>query len=147
MTFDPNGGGVRPDYPRTKMKARLVGVMRLAVRARGLALIPQVSRCIRRHDVHEIILTDELAGPGGAVQNVAYLGFAEFLTGGVVLQGDEVRVAGAPIGTIAGFDETHAPNHLNIVVRAADCRPGVTRGHALGDTVMLCPIYSSPVSI
>lgn len=146
MRFDPNGGGVRPDYPRTPLVARLVGVMRLAVPDRGLVLIPLVSRCIRRHDVHELILTDEQAGPGGTVQNVAYLGFAEFLAGGVVLAGDLVQVAGEAVGSIAGFDETHAPNHLNIVVHAADCRPGLSRGHRLGDEVIVQPVYSPPAA-
>lgn len=146
MTFDPNGGGVRPDYPRTPLVARLVGVMRLAVPARGLLLMPHVSRCIRRHDVHELILTDERAGPAGTVQNVAYLGFAEFLAGGVVLVGDLVQVAGESVGSIAGFDETHAPNHLNIVVHTADCRPGVARGHRLGDAVLFQPLYSPPAA-
>ncbi len=145
MTFDPSGaGGARPDYPRSALAARLVGVMRLVVPARGLRLMAEVSRCIRRHDIHEVVLTDEAARPGAIVQNVAYLGFAEFLTGGVVLWGDAVEVAGAAVGTVVGFDATHAPNHLNIVIHAPDCRPGVARGHALGDALIIRPVYTPP---
>ena len=31
--------------------------------------------------------------------------------------GDKVSVDGRHLGALAGFDETHMPNHMNIVVR------------------------------
>lgn len=141
--FDPNGTRHPPDYPRSPLEAQIVGVMRLSVRDRRLSLIPQASRCLRAHDVHEFILTDESAGPGERVGCVAYLGFAAFTQGGVVVVGDKVRVGENTIGEIAGFDETHMPNHMNIVLRVRHLRPGSELGIALGDRLTIDPHYST----
>lgn len=140
-TFDPNGTWARPDYPRSGLTGTFVGVMRLKLDSRGLQLIPQGSRCIRRWDVHELILTEEKARPGGRADRVAYLGFVEFSQGGVLLIGDEVRVGDILVGTIAGYDETHMPNHLNIVLTGAAATSGVERGIALGQSVTFIPIF------
>ena len=115
--------------------------MRLKLEARGLQLIPQGSRCIRRFDVHELIVTEEKTGPSGRADKVAYLGFVEFAKGGVMLTGDEVRIGGALVGTVAGYDETHMPNHLNIVLTGASGASGVERGIALGQRVEFVPVF------
>ncbi len=31
--------------------------------------------------------------------------------------GDKVSVGAKPLGVLAGYDETHMPNHMNIVVK------------------------------
>jgi hypothetical protein len=139
--FDPNGTQQRPDYPRSPLEALMVGVMRLSVRDRGLSLIPQASRCLRTHDIHEFILTEEAAGPGSRVGDVAYLGFASFVQGGVAMAGDEVRVGANVIGWIVGFDETHMPNHMNIVLRVARLQTGIELGVALGDRLTIEPVF------
>jgi hypothetical protein len=128
-TFDPNGTWARPDYPRSALAGNFVGVMRLKLDSRGLQLIPQGSRAIRRFDIHELILTEEKTGPGGRADRVAYLGFVEFSQGGVLLTGDEVRVAGALVGT------------LNIVLTGAPWTSGVERGIALGQAVTFTPVF------
>ena len=146
MAVDPfltDWGRVRPDYPRSAIEGRFVGVMRLKVEDRGFELIPQGSRCIRRWDVHELIVTDEAAAPSKRVGRCAYLGFVEFASGGVVLQGDEVRIGDALIGHVAGFDETHLPNHLNIVLKGSAFASGVERGFSLGDLITVFPIFSA----
>ena len=140
--FQTEWGKVRPDYPRSDLEGRLVGVMRLKLEDRGLQLIPQGSRCIRRHDVHELILTTEPAKPGMAVGRAAYQGFVEFAVGGVALLGDEVLVGDAPIGSLLGFDETHLPNHLNIVVWGDRFLSGVESGFRLGDRVQFRACYT-----
>ena len=140
-TFDPNGTWARPDYPRSPLAGSFVGVMRLKLDSRGLQLIPQGSRAIRRWDIHELILTEEKTGPGGRADRVAYLGFVEFSQGGVLLNGDEVRIGGTLVGTIAGYDETHMPNHLNIVLTGASATSGVERGIALGAAVTFTPVF------
>ena len=87
-------------------------------------------RAIEEHSVHEIMLCDEAdVTAGGVVDAVAYLGFVEIGTGGVIAAGDTLVVGGTPLGTVLGFDETHAPNHLNIVV-VKHGRPET--GHGLG---------------
>jgi hypothetical protein len=139
--FDPNGTWAQPDYPRSPLEGSFVGVMRLKLEARGLQLIPQGSRCIRRFDVHELIITEERTGPSGRADKVAYLGFVEFARGGVMLTGDEVRIGDALVGTIAGYDETHMPNHLNIVLTGSAWTSGVERGIALGQAVRFDPVF------
>ncbi|MDR3560194.1 MAG: hypothetical protein P4N41_19545 [Negativicutes bacterium] len=100
---------------------------------RGLLLIKPISRCIRRHDIHELILTDEAeAKPGAVVNRIAYLGFVEIEQGGVIVEGDAVFLAGEKVGVLAGFDETHMPNHLNIVIRTETMISGSMLGARLG---------------
>lgn len=141
--FDDPAWDRRPTYPRSALAARLVAVMDFERSDRGLVLIRQRTRCLRRFDVHELIQTSEAAAPGGMVGQVAYIGFVEFLVGGVIAEGDDIHAGGRRLGRIAGFDETHLPNHLNIVVRndAATC--GRDLGLALGDPVEVRPQYGA----
>jgi len=106
-----------PYYAKTILEGKLVVVLDGEYPKRGLSLIPQPSRAISVHQVHELIVTDQDAEPGSTVDPIAYLGFVEFGQGGVMVSGDRVEVNGEDIGYICGFDETHMPNHLNIVVR------------------------------
>jgi hypothetical protein len=85
---------------------------------RALSLIQPISRAYPKHSIIELIATDEeTAAPGGSVQAIAYLGFVELLTSGVIVVGDEVIVKRKVVGTIAGYDDTHMPNHQNVIVR------------------------------
>lgn len=131
MKVDPYAAGkftVNPYAAKTDVTGSLTVVLRGTMDDRGLELIKPISRCVRRHDIHELILTDETeAKPGSRVNRIAYLGFAGFDAGGVIVSGDEVRIAGRCIGTLAGFDETHMPNHLNIVVRTDRLADGVAQ--------------------
>ncbi len=139
MSNDPYASGkfaASPYAAKTDVTAALTVVLRGTLDDRGLELIKPISRCVRRDDIHELILTDEPdAGPGGRVNRIAYLGFAAFTAGGVLVSGDAVSLDGRRIGTLAGFDETHMPNHLNIVVKADRRGDGVERGAALGMAV------------
>jgi hypothetical protein len=40
----------------------------------------------------------------------------EITRGGVVISGDEMYCGGKLMGIVAGFDEAHEPNHINIVL-------------------------------
>jgi hypothetical protein len=106
-----------PYYAKTVLTGKLVVVLDGQYPERGLRLIPQPSRAICRHQIHELIVTDQKAGPGDIVNPIAYMAFIEFQQGGVMVVGDRVIVDGEDVGYICGFDETHMPNHLNIVVR------------------------------
>jgi hypothetical protein len=138
-TIDPYTSGkfkADPYAAKTPVSGSLAVVLRTRMEDRGLALIKQPSRCVRRYDIHELILTDEAdAKPGAAVNRIAYLGFLEIEQGGVIVSGDGVWLDGRHIGTLAGFDETHMPNHLNIVIRAAALADGLELGAALGMSV------------
>lgn len=109
-------GQFNPYYAKTPLHGRLVVVLDGVFEERGLQLIRQSSRAIKAAEIHEFIITDEQVSPGDTVNRIAYLGFAEFKTGGVVIVGDPVFIGNQQVGTIAGFDETHMPNHLNIVL-------------------------------
>lgn len=85
--------------------------------ARGLNLIPTYSRALKQNSIHELIATDEAdQKPGGIANRIAYLAFFEVTRGGCILVGETLFADGNPIGDIIGFDETHEPNHINIII-------------------------------
>ncbi len=107
---------------------RLVVVLRGYIAGRGLELIPYACHPVRGGEVHELLLTAENAGPGSTVNAIAALGFMEFLQSGMLRTGDEMRIDGRPVGRLAGYDYTHMPNHMNIVLT----NPAPSCGEDLG---------------
>jgi len=113
--------------------AKLVVVLDGKMEDRGLELIKPISRCVLKDEVHELILTDEPAArPGSRVNKIAYLGFCVIERSGVIVQGDEVCLDGKIIGHLAGFDETHMPNHLNIVIKTDILHTGIELAADIG---------------
>jgi hypothetical protein len=137
MSIDPYKSGMLKKNPyasKREVTGQVVAILDFATGQRGLQLISQPSRAVRQGEVHELILTAEAsAGPGQSVNAVAYLGFIEIETGGILLQGDQVMVNNRLVGFIAGFDETHTPNHQNIVIRSDTVITGVEAALAIGD--------------
>jgi uncharacterized protein YuzE len=76
------------------------------------------------------------AKAGKVVDRVAYIGFFEVEEGGIILVNDRVTVEGQEIGQVVGFDFTHAPNHLNILVRTATPVTGPDLGLKMGRRVV-----------
>jgi uncharacterized protein YuzE len=74
------------------------------------------------------------------VDRVAYIGFFEVEEGGIILVNDQVTVDGQEVGQVVGFDFTHAPNHLNILIRTATPMTGLELGLKLGGRV----VFSMP---
>ena len=136
---DPYQSGMfssNPYYAKTDIVGRLNVVLDGKLENRELSLITQISRCVLRDEIHELILSDEDGiGPGKTVNKIAYLGFTEIVQGGVITTGDNVYCAGRLIGTLAGFDETHMPNHLNIVIKTDTRVSGAEQGVNLGDEI------------
>lgn len=125
-----------PYAAKREIAGKLVVVLQGRLENRGLQLITPISRAVLRNEIHELIVTDEQgAVPGSGVQRIAYLGFMEVGCGGVVVTGDEVSCNGLVLGRIAGFDETHLPNHLNIVVYSPERLDGVELGLRLESEV------------
>jgi hypothetical protein len=136
----PNPKGIRGYPVRARLEARFVGVLDNRNDNRAMHLIEPRTRCVRRYDVHELILTDEAeARPGGRVMGVHYLGFVEFQAGGVLMEGDKLVIGGETIGTLAGFDETHFPNHYNIIFKGPRRITGVELGQNPGDPLTFIP--------
>jgi hypothetical protein len=140
---DPYESGLvttTPKYKRLPLEARFVAISESRRDGRGLQLIHPRTRCIRRYEVHELIMTDELdAAPGGKVDRCHYLGFAEFAASGVLTHGDKLSVGGLIIGTVAGFDESHFPNHYNIVIKGAKGYTGAELNQQPGDALTFLP--------
>lgn len=128
--FDQN-----PYAESTPVRGRLVTVLHASVQGRNLQLINPISRALRQHDVHELIITDEKAGPGSQVGRVWYAGFFEVEVGGMAIVGAPVTVGDRIIGELIGFDETHMPNHLNIVLRSDSPATGLELGLRLENPI------------
>jgi hypothetical protein len=111
----------------------LVVVLQGRLEDRGLQLITPPSRALKRYEVHELIITDEQgAKPGTRVNRIAYVGFFSVQQEGVIVAGDEVYLQDQLIGYLVGFDETHLPNHQNIIIRATQRVTGVELNAQLG---------------
>lgn len=123
-----------PYTAKRDVVGELVCVIDSQARDRALDLVGFTSRAVQAGEVHELILTDQPdAGPLAKVAQVAYLGFVAIGSSGVILVGDEVSFDGVVVGYVAGFDLTHLPNHLNVVVRTGErLRTGQEMGLALG---------------
>ncbi len=137
---DPYKRGMFKTNPYAKkkpLKGNLVVVLDGKYEDRGLQLIPQPSRCLIANEVHELILTDENKGPGDTVDKIAYIGFFVVRESTVITVGDEVKINGQLIGKIAGFDETHMPNHYNIVLYGEERISGNERNLNLDDEIVI----------
>jgi hypothetical protein len=143
MRVEPYSAGLvqkNPFVKRRKTLGEIVAVMDLKLLTRRLILIEPQSRALKRGEIHELILTDEeRAKPGTEVSRVAYLCMFEVKEGGVVVVGDSVVSRGVVLGHVVGFDETHAPNHINIVLRNDRFLTGAELGLDVGDPIEIVP--------
>jgi predicted dehydrogenase len=97
--------------------ARVVKLLYHSRDDRGMRLSEWRTRAVRVGEIHELVTTtDAPADPGDRVYRVGFLGFVEFADATVVGRGDEVYVGDRRVGTVAGFDECHFPNHYNILI-------------------------------
>lgn len=121
------------DSRRRMAMGVVVAVLTGKLEDRGLDLIRPISRVLLKGEIHELILTDDqAASPGKKVNRIAYLCFFEIVQAGVLLAGDAISAGGCEIGEIVGFDETHMPNHLNIVVKGKKLHSGLDLHLQLG---------------
>ena len=103
---------------RRPVEGTVVALLHVSFMDRELRLIETKSRTVKRGEIHELMITDEEAAPGGGADRVRALAFFEIEDPGLIVVGDVVTVGCKPLGTLAGYDETHMPNHMNIVVKA-----------------------------
>lgn len=136
---DPYVKGIIPKgiyYKRTEVYGKIVVVMDAYLKDRGLHLIKQPTRVFKKHDVVELIVTEEKSDLGHDVHSIAYIGFVEIKNGGVVKRGDQLTIDGIVIGNVLGFDETHMPNHMNLVITVERKQSGKELEIVLGDEVI-----------
>ena len=103
---------------RRPVTGETVALLHVNFDDRGLELIETKSRTVKRYEIHELMITDEDAAPGGGADSVRAIGFFEIIESGLVVVGDEVWIEDRYLGELAGYDLTHMPNHMNIVVKS-----------------------------
>jgi hypothetical protein len=142
--IDPYAAGMIKDRlfisAKASLEGKVVAVLNSVREGRGLQLIVPKTRCFKQYEVHELILTDEEnARPGFEVNRVAGIAFVEFTKGGVLAEGEQVTIGKQAIGRIAGFDETHFPNHINIILKGPKRQTGEALGITPGQKVVIKP--------
>jgi len=83
---------------------------------------------VRTNDVHELLCTSQKLKPGEIVDEVGYLAFVVFTESSVVAIDDLLFVEGNEFGKVIGFNETHAPNHINIIIYVDNITTGLESG-------------------
>lgn len=123
---------------RRQLIGYLVAVSGRSSDSRGLVLIPQPTRVICRYQIHELMTTDEAeAAPGKEVNRISVVGWFEVIQGTSLIADNPVYLNGRNVGSLAGFDDTHAPNHYNLVVRTPSRFSGLYVGLKVGDEVRI----------
>lgn len=119
---------------RRPVLGKVVALLHITFEERGLKLIQARSRALLRDEIHELMITDEEgAAPGRGADHVSAVAFFEVERGGLVVVGDEALLDGRVMGTLAGFDTTHMPNHMNVVVKAESLEePPIRVGSRIG---------------
>lgn len=139
--MDPYASGLiikSPYGSKRIIQGSVVAILQLNLENRGLKLIQPQSRVLKKNEIHELIVTDEKgAKPGAIVNNAAYIAFIEIQIGGVMVVGDEVYCNNILLGTVAGFDDTHMPNHQNIVLYSSKRNTGKDLNINLEDLIVI----------
>jgi hypothetical protein len=124
---------------KRSVSGRWVAIMDHARSDRAMTLSPFRTRCLRQGEIHEVLLCAAGTRRDEPIDYVTYLGFGEIASGGVVEVGDTLYHGQQPLGVVLGFDETHVPNHYNIVVSSPAPLSGRAQGLTLADTFCLRP--------
>ncbi|HBT40407.1 MAG: hypothetical protein XD58_1509 [Thermotoga sp. 50_1627] len=138
---EPYSAGMLKFDPYAKKQpviGKVVAVLRGRLDNRNLSLIEPRSRALKIGEIHEILMTDEEeAAPGKTVNRVAYVAFVEIVQAGVIVSNDVVKVSdGRQLGKLVGFDETHMPNHQNIVIYSDQLVSGEELGLEIGEMII-----------
>ena len=127
-----------PYCKKREISGKLIAILDAFLEKRSINLIESISRVIKKQDIHELITTDELdVKPGRTVNRIAYIGFFEVMEGGVLLVGDSVFIKNELIGKVVGFDNTHIPNHQNIILFTPKRKTGLELGLNLKDEILI----------
>ena len=121
---------------RRPVTGETVALLHVSFEDRGLRLIETKSRTVKKYEIHELMITDEDAAPGGGADRVRAIGFFEITGSGLIVVGDEVWIEDRLLGKLVGYDLTHMPNHINVVVKAESLDEPVLR---VGDRISFKP--------
>jgi len=132
------GAKERPLCVKGDVMAELVVVFGNKREDRALKLIAPYTRAVRLNEIHEFIITDEEnVRPGSTANRVAYLFYAEIKRGGAIMFGDKVVIGDRVVGEVVGFDETHMPNHINVILHSRDFKSGLEWGLSVGQQMVI----------
>ncbi|MGQ9680179.1 MAG: DUF6917 domain-containing protein [Candidatus Bathyarchaeia archaeon] len=121
---------------RRPIEGLVVAMLDVTFEKRGLKLIDAKSRALAKYEIHELMITDEVeAEPGRVVNRVSALAFFEIERGGLAVVGDKMILGEETLGQLAGFDLTHMPNHMNILVKSESLKHTSIR---VGDRLRIC---------
>jgi len=130
---------------RREVNGRWVAVMKNRRDDRMMVPAKWRTRYFLAGEIHEFILFRPDVDRDVEMSLVSYLGFAKIVDGGVVAVGDELQLAGRMIGTVHGFEETHAPNHYNILIASEELPTGAEIGLEIDAPVTFFPAPDAAV--
>jgi hypothetical protein len=102
---------------RRNVEGETVALLHIEFQDRGLKLIETKSRAVRIQEIHELMITDEKTAPGENADRVRAICFFEITKSGLIVIGDNVLIEDRYLGKVTGYDLTHMPNHMNIVIK------------------------------
>ncbi len=116
---------------KSSIKFRIKAVMKNKRIDRKLKLSEYVTRCINKNQLHEFLIANDWNNDKNKLLNdISYIGFMECIECGVIEIGDNFSDDnGTIVGTIIGFDYTHMPNHMNIVLKSVSTETGKERNY------------------
>ena len=116
---------------KSSIKFRIKAVMKNKRIDRKLKLSEYVTRCINKNQLHEFLIANDWNNDKNKLLNdISYIGFMECTECGVIEIGDTISDdKGIIVGTVIGFDYTHMPNHMNIVLKSASEETGKERNY------------------
>jgi hypothetical protein len=141
MNIDPySAKKLDTKYPcakKTVVNGKLCVILDARAKNRALELVQYPSRAVLKNEIHELILTREAtAEPGTIVNDISYLAYFEILESGVLWVGDKVFIGEMEVGVLAGYDMTHFPNHMNIVIKTErELFTGIEINFNLGESI------------
>ncbi len=119
------------------MKAQFVATLGHAHKGRNMILSEFNTRCIQKGEIHELVCLKKEEQGTVNFKDAWYLGFIEFNGGGVLAKGMTLEVNEQIIGTLVGFDDTHTPNHYNLLISTENPKTGPELGIKVGDSSSL----------
>lgn len=90
------------------------------------------TRCVQAGEVHELVAVNAGTLDNGKYHGASYLGFVTFNGPAVIYLGESLFIEGKFIGVLGGFDYTHFPNHMNILIETEQPTNGKTLGIIVG---------------
>ena len=131
---------------KTDIELNMLAVLHGKRSDRKLKLSEYTSQCVLRGEVHEFLVATEWDNNRDAILNdISYLGFMEFKHSGVLEAGDTLMDKnGNVVGEIIGFDFTHMPNHINIILCSSSNKTGTERGFSASEKFMIKGYGSTP---